>query len=137
MSHFRNITNITVSKKSDADVRTDFFVPALAHYNALMGTSLEISDDTTSSTIADLAIAWLAASIGYSEEATTARDRRRGGLLVWEVWQQRAYEVMASADKSKFRYSEGTGMYFPRMYDDTLRNAVLRKDDTDEVTYGS
>ena len=133
--------NITGVKLCDNQARRLQFLvelaPDIKRILTIMGTSLTITNDTTGSTIADYAIAWLTAAVGYSEKNTTARDKRRGSLLQWEVWRQNAYEVMASIDKTKFRYHEGTGMWMPKTYKDVWINAYVRDNAEDEETYGA
>jgi hypothetical protein len=137
LTHFRNITKFESEKISDAVVRSDYMVPALAIYNAIMDTTLTIAADTTASTTADMAIAWLSASIRYSEDRTTSRDRLGRGLLEWELWEQRAYGIMAAIDNTKFDYAKGNAMWSPKQHQHVWVNAGVRKDDTDEETYGT
>ena len=100
LSQFRHISRFDTGSVSSSVVRTDYMVPALAMYNAIMDTSLTITSDTTGTTTSDMAIAWLAASIRYSEDRTTSRDRLGRGLLEWELWEQRAFGIMAAIDRT-------------------------------------
>jgi hypothetical protein len=136
LSHFRNVCKYGTEDISDTLVRTDYFVPALALYNAIMDTSLTITDDTTGVTTSDTALAWLAASLRYSEDRTTSRDRLGRGLLEWELWEQRAFGIMAAIDGTKFEFSKGNHMWSPKQHDHVWVNMARRNDAEDTETYG-
>ena len=114
---------------------SDYIEPSVSLYNAIMGTTETVTTYTTGDSTIDLAISWLAASMRYSEDVTTARDSRRGGLLVWERFEQRAFQLMAHLDRTKFKFSEGVGLYVPRTYDASWIGAYVRNDAEDEESY--
>jgi len=136
LTRWRNITDIPVSEIADADVRTDYTTPALARFNGIMGLTDTITTDTTGNTHKDEAIAWLAASMYHSGQYTTKRDESRGGLFIWEVWEQQAYKTMAEIDATKFDYNKGTGVYTVHSRPEVWMNALSYEDGTEETVYG-
>ena len=137
LTHFRNVTKVDTDKISDAIVQSDYMTPALALYNAIMDTSLTITSDTTGVTTSDMALAWLAASLRYSEDRTTSRDRLGRGMLEWELWEQRAFGIMAAIDNTKFEFSKGNHMWSPKQQQHVWVNMARRNDAEDTETYGS
>lgn len=135
LTHFRLITKYDSNKIADATVRTDYMAPALARYNGIMGTSLTITDDTTGSTVPDMAIAWLSAAMRYAEDKTISRNVLTGGLLSHEIWEQQAFKVMAEIDPSKFDFKANLGLWIPKL-STTWVNMYRRDDAKDTETYG-
>jgi len=137
LARFRRITDYDSDRESDTAARSDYMTPALARYNGIMGTTETITSDTTGDTHADESIAWLAASICYSEEHTTKRDANRGGMFIWEIWEQQAYKTMFELDQTKFVYNKGTGVYSLKEAYDVWVNAYVRDNAADSEDYGT
>jgi hypothetical protein len=122
---------------ANAAARTDYMAPALVRFNGIMGTSHTITDDTTSDSHVDEAVAWMAASMNYSEDHTTKRDANRGGMFIWEIWEQQAYKVMFEIDQTKFNFNKGSGIFTLKEAYDVWTNAYIRNNATDSEEYGA
>ena len=109
LTAFRNITDLTITDYSDADVTDKAEAYAITTYNHIMDESETITSHTTGDSTIDRAIAFLCASYVYQD----LRPRRAGNDRYDYVrMEQIALGIMAKIKPWKISYSTQTMMYY-------------------------